>query len=107
MKLRYILALTIIVATVGGPVQAQQTAPAPVVSAKQVCATEHQSVIANCKNGDPCGPACKAAHKQMKACRIANNIPPHEHEHAHQSPCKTAGALPPGGAPPVSPAPAQ
>lgn len=100
--LKHTLAMLMIVASLSVPALAQ-TSPVPQSTAPTTqkvhpCKAEHQNVVAQCKNGDPCGPSCKQAHQAMKACRVANNLPLHKHDGMHEgkSPCKMKGASAPG-----------
>jgi hypothetical protein len=77
-----------------------QTTPAPAAGIKNhPCMAEHQAVVAQCEKGDPCGAACKQAHKAMRQCRMANNLPTHKLSGSTKpkaSPCKSTSAAPTG-----------
>jgi hypothetical protein len=111
MKISKFLIASIIVAGFAFAAQAQTapstTMPAPAIGAKNhPCMSEHQAVVAQCQKGDPCGQACKEAHKAMKQCRIANNLPTHPHSGAKKpSPCKTGSSAPTGSMPAPTAAP--
>jgi hypothetical protein len=83
ISLKQIFTVAIIVAGLAVSAHAQQSstpgAPPAGAPKNHPCASEHQAVVAACQKGDPCSAACKQAHQQMKACRVANNLPEHPH----------------------------